>query len=229
MNHDTVPAYGLWTLVVLNSVIFIMFAFSFAKPESKRDWKSLGAFSGFIVALFTEMYGFPLTIYFLAPWLQARFPAADIYSHDMGHLLSTFVGWKGDPHFSPFHLVSYLLIGGGFWLVASAWPVLHRAIRTNTLALKGPYARIRHPQYVGFILVMFGFLLQWPTMITLAMFPILVVVYLRLALGEEREVRERFPTEYATYAALVPRFFPRFGRAPGRVHLPSPDSGLTNR
>ena len=54
------PAYGLWSLVILNSLVFIIFAFSFAKPRSSRDWRSLGAFSAFILALFTEMYGFPL-------------------------------------------------------------------------------------------------------------------------------------------------------------------------
>lgn len=208
-NGSSAPAYGLWLLVIINSALFILFAFSFAKPESKRDWKSLGAFSAFIVALFTEMYGFPLTIYFLAPWLQSRFPGMNIYGHDMGHLWSTLFGWKGDPHFSPFHIASYIFIGGGFWLVASAWPVLHHAIRTKTLATEGPYRSVRHPQYVGFVLVMFGFLLQWPTLITLVMFPILVVVYWRLSLSEEHQVRALFCEEYERYATSVPRFFPR--------------------
>lgn len=211
-NGSSAPAYGLWLLVVVNSALFIMFAFSFAKPESKRDWKSLGAFSAFIVALFTEMYGFPLTIYFLAPWLQSRFPGMDVYGHDMGHLWSTLFGWKGDPHFSSFHIASYVFIIWGFWIVASAWPVLHRAIRTKTLAKDGPYGVIRHPQYVGFVLVMFGFLLQWPTLITLAMFPILVFVYWRLSLSEERQVRAELGEEYERYAADVPRFFPRLFR-----------------
>ena len=96
MNDE---AYGLWPLVILNSFVFIIFAFSFAKPQSKRDWRSLGAFSAFIVALFTEMYGFPLTIYVLSGWIQTRFPGSDPFTHNAGHLWHTLFGLKGDPHF----------------------------------------------------------------------------------------------------------------------------------
>ena len=181
------PAYGLWSLVILNSALFIFFALTFFKPRTARDWRSFGAFSAFLVALFTEMYGFPLTIYFLSGWLQSRFPNVDWWSHDAGHLLEMMFGWKANPHFGPFHLLSFAFIGGGFWAISAAWPVLYRAQREGKLATTGSYSRVRHPQYVGFVLVMFGFLLQWPTLLTLAMFPVLVVMYWRLAVSEERE------------------------------------------
>lgn len=208
MDHDSASAYGLWSLVIINSMVFIIFAFSFAKPQSSRDWRSFGAFSAFLVALFTEMYGFPLTIYLLSGWLSTRFPGVDWMSHDSGHLLETIFGWKANPHFGPFHFLSSILIGGGFWLLASAWKTLYEAQRQHKLATAGAYARLRHPQYVGFILIMFGFLFQWPTLVTLAMFPILVFMYLQLARREERDALAEFGEEYVRYASKTPAFFP---------------------
>lgn len=205
-------AYGLWSLVVLNSVLFIFFAFSFFKPTTARDWRSFGAFSAFLVALFTEMYGFPLTIYLLSGWLQSRFPGVDWFSHDAGHLLEMTVGWRGNPHFGPFHMLSLVFVGGGFWLISAAWPILYRAQKEGTLAVAGPYTSVRHPQYVGFVLVMFGFLLQWPTLVTLIMFPVLVFMYWRLAKTEERQALAEFGDRYAAYARKTPAFFPRLFR-----------------
>ena len=211
MTHDT-SGYGLWTLVVLNSAIFLMFAFSFSKPQSPRDWRTFGAFAAFVVALFVEMYGFPLSIYLLSGWLQTKYPSLDLLSHNTGHLWSTLLGEKGDPHFSPLHIASYVFLGFGFYLLSASWNVLYHAQQRNSLAKAGPYARIRHPQYVAFVLVLVGFLLQWPTLLTLVMFPILVVMYARLAITEEKEMRKRFGAEFEAYAARTPRFLPSLRR-----------------
>lgn len=208
MNHAE-PAYGLWSMVIINSVVFILFAFSFFKPATTRDWCSFSAFAAFIVALFVEMYGFPLTIYLLSGWLQTRFPGLDLLSHDTGHLWSTLLGEKGDPHFGVLHIVSYVLLGAGFYLLSKAWNILYHAQRRHSLATAGPYARIRHPQYVAFVLILLGFLFQWPTLLTLAMFPFLLVMYGRLAITEEREMRAQFGIEYDRYAAQTPRFWPK--------------------
>lgn len=204
-----VPAYGLWFLVVINSGVFIIFAFSFFKPRTTRDWRSFGAFSAFLVALFTEMYGFPVTIYVLSGWLQSSYPGVDWLAHDSGHLLEMLFGWKANPHIGPFHLLSIAFIGGGFILISAAWRVLYRAQQEHALAISGPYASVRHPQYVGFILIMFGFLLQWPTLLTLPMFPILVWMYMRLARHEEREAIAAFGDAYRHYIGRVPGFVPR--------------------
>jgi len=207
MNTDT-PAYGLWSLVIINSLVFIIFAFSFAKPKTPRDWRSFSAFSGFIVALFAEMYGFPLTIYLMSGWLQTRYAGVDILSHESGHLWHTLLGWKGDPHTDPLHLLSFMFIGGGFALLGSAWKVLYQAQREHKLATTGLYARIRHPQYVAFVSILFGFLLQWPTLLTLLMFPILVWMYERLAHAEEQDALAMFGDEYQHYLENTPAFIP---------------------
>ncbi len=157
------------------------------------------------------MYGYPLTIYLLSGWLTTRFPGVDFLSHDAGHLLEVMIGTKIDPHFGPFHLLSYAFIGGGFWLLSAAWTVLYQNQRNGTLAITGAYARMRHPQYIAFMLVMFGFLLQWPTILTLAMFPVLCFMYVRLAMSEERESQRVFGVQWESYAARTPRFIPRFG------------------
>lgn len=212
MNHAADgPAYGLWSLVVINSAVFILFAFSFFKPRTTRDWRTFTGFSAFIVALFVEMYGFPLTIYMLSGWLTARFPGVDFLSHDSGHLWYRLFGLTGNPHFNPIHVLSSVFIAAGFWLLASAWRVLFAAQRAGLLAVTGPYARIRHPQYSAFIVIMVGFLLQWPTLVTLAMFPVLVVAYVRLAHREDREVGRVFGVTWEEYAAKTPAFLPHLG------------------
>ncbi len=223
--HQIAYAYGLWGMVILNSAIFIIFAFSFTHPSTKRDWRSFGAFSAFLVALFTEMYGFPLTIYLLSGWLTHHDPGVDIYSHNAGHLWHTILHLRGDAHFDAFHILSQVFIFGGFILLAAAWRVLYKAQRSHTLATTGAYARMRHPQYAAFILIMIGFLLQWPTLLTLLMFPILVVMYVKLAHREEADARAEFGEAYAHYAAATPGFFPRLLRRMNKPGTGSRGSG----
>ena len=219
---NSAPAYGLWSLVLIDSAFFIFFAFSFFKPKTKRDWRSFGAFSAFIVALFAEMYGFPLTIFLLSGWLARRYPGIDLTSHDAGHLWGTLFGSHGEPHLSPVHILSSILIIMGFFLLAASWSVLYTAQRAGRMATTGPYARVRHPQYDAFILIMVGFLLQWPTLITLLMFPVLVFMYVRLARHEDAEMGVTFGNEWDRYAARTPRFIPRLhGTVPSAPQAPS--------
>ncbi|WP_375753443.1 methyltransferase family protein [Vibrio sp. HN007] len=206
---ETGASYGLWSLVLLNSAIFIFFAFSFIKPKSALDWRSLGVFSAFVVALFTEMYGFPLSIYFLSGWLSEQYPGVDFFDHNNGHLLHTLLGLEGDPHWDPLHLMSSLLIVVGFIILSSAWNVLFQAQKSGNLATTGWYARCRHPQYLAFMIVMFGFLLQWPTIPTLILFPILVIVYRRLAIKEEQLAEIEFGIQYASYRKRTPGWIPK--------------------
>lgn len=208
MEH-TMWGYGLWPMVVINSLVFIIFAFSFARPRSLTDWRTFGTFSAFIVALFTEMYGFPLTIYLLSGWLGNYFPDSALFSHNAGHIWYTLLGMSGDPHQNPIHELSNWFITGGLLFLAFTWGYLYRAQRNNQLAVTGPYALVRHPQYVAFIAIMTGFLLQWPTILTVLMYPVLVVMYVKLARIEEKESREYFGEAYDRYKEKTPGFIPR--------------------
>ena len=109
--HASDNGYGLWFLAAINAAFFIFFAWSFYKPLTRWDWRGLGMFSAFVVALFAEMYGFPLTLYILGGWLSANYPQVNWLSHDAGHLLEMLFGWRTNPHFGPFHMASFVAIG----------------------------------------------------------------------------------------------------------------------
>src|SRR5262249_25382920 len=132
----------------------------------------------------------------------------DLYLHYTCYFSHTLLGLSGVPHFDVLHILSSILIFGGFILLSASWRVLYKAQQEHKLATAGPYAYVRHPQYVGFVLIMFGFLLQWPTIPTLVMFPILVTMYVRLAHREEREVLAEFGSPYAQYTEETPAFIP---------------------
>jgi protein-S-isoprenylcysteine O-methyltransferase Ste14 len=206
---SNLPDYGQWNLVIIHTAIMLLFVVSFFRPRTNRDWRTFGVFSAFLIALFTEMYGFPLTIFLLSSWLSSKFPGIDWFSHDSGHLLQTLLGFKGDAHLGTLHTVSGMIIVGGLVVLAVSWWALYKAQKANDVADQGPYALIRHPQYAAFMLIMVGYLVQWPTLPTLVMFPILVWTYLRLARREEKEALALFGEKYALYARNTPRFFPQ--------------------
>lgn len=210
MSGQTANAL-LW-LAIINTGVMLIFVFSFAKPKNYRDWRSLGIFPAFIVALFAEMYGLPLTIYFLSGWVASRYPGIDPFAYSAGQLWHTLLGLGDDVPFNPIHLLSFVLIAGGFVLIAYSWRILYEAQRSRQLAQTGPYSYVRHPQYVGFILAMFGLLLTWPALSTLIMFPILVVIYVRYARREEQEALKEFGDDYHRYMATTPAFLPRTNR-----------------
>ena len=209
MKNIDLTDYDLWSLVFINSFVFILFAYSFTKLKTKRNWLSFSLFSTFVVAHFTEMYGFPLTIYWFSGWLSEFYPGINFFSHRNGHLFYTFLGLRGDPHLGFFHVLSLLFIFFGLGTIAYAWGILKQAQKKDELATIGPYAFVRQPQYLGFILIMFGFILQWPTLITVILFPIFVTVYVRLSFREEQEMIDRFGEEYKKYAKDTPMFMPR--------------------
>ena len=181
-------AYGLWTTVVFSILIVLFLTFSFIKPKNKFEWRSMSAFIGFIAALFTEMYGIPLTIYFLSGWLGNTYPVLDPFSHSSGHLFLVFIGISHSVvAMTILHIITNGIIFFGFFMVYKGWKLIYDA-KEDQLVTQGIYSYIRHPQYTGLFLVTIGFLIQWPTIITLAMWPILMFTYYRLTKREDIEL-----------------------------------------
>jgi len=199
-------AYGFWFLVLVNVAIFGFFILSFLTPFKKHEWRAMGVTLGFFVALFTEMYGIPLTIYILTAVLGSKYPALNPFSHASGHLWLTFLG-GGALMMTVIHIISNGLTVIGFVIMWKGWKLIHDA--KDSLVMEGPYAYVRHPQYSGLFVIMIGMLIQWPTIITALMFPVLVFIYYRLSKKEEDEMIKTFGDEYQKYRVRVPMFIPK--------------------
>ena len=199
-------AYGFWFLVLVNVALFGFFILSFLTPFKKREWRAMGVTLGFFVALFTEMYGIPLTIYILTAVLGSKYPALNPFSHASGHLWLTFLG-GGALMMTVIHIISNGLTVIGFVIMWKGWKLIHDA--KDSLVMEGPYAYVRHPQYSGLFVIMIGMLIQWPTIITALMFPVLVFIYYRLSKKEEDEMIKTFGDEYQKYRVRVPMFIPK--------------------
>ncbi|MFR9707822.1 methyltransferase family protein [Paenibacillus sp. MB22_1] len=199
-------AYGLWGSVLFNILFFGMFVFAAYKPQTKREWRTLGAFAAFIVALFSEMFGFPLTIYILTSALGSKYPVLDPFTHLNGHLWVALAGGS-TTLYSILHPLSNLLIFAGILIIGIGWKGIHAG--KGEMVTSGIYRIVRHPQYSGFVLSIIGFLVQWPTIITILMAPILLVMYTKLSKREEKQMIEEFGEKYLEYKKTVPAFIPR--------------------
>ena len=197
-------AYGHWIVVVFSILFFTIFVVGFLVPMKKREWRSLGIFEAFLVALYAEMYGFPLTIYIITSIFGKKTLGPHPFSHHTGHLLATL--WLGPRWHMVVCRLGSLLILGGLIIMGIGWWEIHRA--RGNLVTGGIYRWIRHPQYLGLILLTVGMLIQWPTMVTLLMWPILMIAYYRLAKKEERGLEEQFGEAYHQYRQRVRAFIP---------------------
>src|SRR3989337_2345097 len=199
-------AYGFWSRVIVNIGLFAFFILSFLRPAQKREWRSMGATLAFFVALFTEMYGFPLTIYILTGFLGTTYPALNPFCNASGHLLLTFLGGRA-AMMTIIHVISKGLVFIGFMIMWKAWKLIHGA--KGELVTEGPYLYVRHPQYAGLFIIMIGMLIQWPTIITALMFPVLVFAYYRLSKREDSDMIKMFRDEYKRYIEKTPMYIPR--------------------
>lgn len=198
-------AYGMWVIVAFNIGLFLFFIVSFIKPKEKSEWRNMGIVTAFLVALFTEMYGFPLTIYLLTGWLGEAYPVLQPFNHKYGHLWVVVFGGSTLAWIIVMGL-SLLFLIAGYTLMSKGWRQIHSA--HDQLVTGGVYAYVRHPQYTGLFLIITGFLIQWPTLLTVIMAPVLIYAYVRLSRSEETVVQQKFNQSYLEYASRTPMFFP---------------------
>lgn len=202
-------AYGMWVIVLFNIGLFLFFTLSFLTPKGRIEWRSMGIVTAFLVALFTEMYGFPLTIYLLTGWLGEAYPVLQPFSHKFGHLWVVVFGGS-DVAWAIVMGLSLVFLIAGYILMSKGWRLVH--VAHDGLVTEGVYAYVRHPQYTGLFLVITGFLIQWPTLLTVIMAPILIYTYVRLACSEEIKMQQQFGQQYVGYANTMPAFIPPLNR-----------------
>lgn len=203
---DPIPHSGAWAIAAIMIVIASWLFYRYFAPRTWREWAGAGIVQAFIIALYAEMYGFPLTIYLLA-----RFSGLDRGNLNAS-LWSTLLGF-GEAGMMIAMVAGYGLLFVGVSLFIRGWRELYRARQENRLATDGLYSIVRHPQYTGLFIGLFGEgVVHWPTIFSLAIFPVIVIAYSLLARHEEKQMIERFEDEYHTYQRRVPMFFPRLGQ-----------------
>lgn len=194
---------GTWGLAAIVIVVVSWLMYTYLAPASWKEWTRAGALQAFIIAFYAEMYGFPLTIYFLArlfgldvTWTEGGNLWAQIFDTPIAHLVAMVIG--------------YSFVFSGATLVADGWRRVHRARREGRLVTEGAYDRVRHPQYTGLFLIVFGEgIVHWPTIFSVIAFPVIIVAYTILARKEERRMLSEFGDEYREYQRRVPMFIPR--------------------
>lgn len=201
-NMENVSHYNQWGIVLVSVAFAAWLIFKFLKPNREIEWRNIGILGAFVIALYVEMYGFPLTIYILSSVFGIDIP----FVHIKGHLWASLFGW-GTIGAIVEMLIGYSIMLNGGFLIIAGWKRIYQA--KDELVTDGIYRYIRHPQYTGIILITFGMLVHWPTLITLLMWPILILAYYYLAKKEEKEIEKKFGESYLDYKRKVPMFLPK--------------------
>jgi len=204
MNVSHFSLGGHWVLAAIMAVIASWILYKYIAPKSLKEWRNAGLIQAFIIALYAEMYGFPLTIYLLTSFFGLDVP----WLHMRGHLWATLLG-LGETGALVEMIIGLALVVLGLALIFRGWYLIYKAQKKDELITGGTYQYMRHPQYTGIFLALFGQLIHWPTAPTLVLFPFIVWAYYRLSRREEKAMISKFGEEYRTYMRKVPMFFPR--------------------
>lgn len=197
---------GAWGIALIVIVLISWYLYRYLAPKTWREWAGAGVIQAFIIALYAEMYGFPLTIYLLV-----RFFGLD-QTNLNANLWSTLLGY-GETGMMISMILGYVILFTGLGVFMEGWRELHRARQENRLITDRLYGLVRHPQYTGLFIALFGEgIIHWPTIFSIALFPIIILVYVLLARSEERSMLNQFGEEYRTYQLRVPGFVPRWGQ-----------------
>lgn len=202
MNQN-ISHTGAWGLAIIMIVLVSWILYRYLAPKTWREWAGAGVVQAFIIALYAEMYGFPLTIYLLA-----RFFGLD-GSGLSANLWSSAVG-LGETGMMISMLLGIFFIITGLGLFFKGWQQVHKAKKGEQLVTDGLYALSRHPQYTGLFIALFGEgVIHWPTFFSVGLFPIIILIYWRLAKREEQKMLAQFGEAYRNYMKKTPMFIPR--------------------
>ncbi len=205
MDNGQAALGGTWIITIIMVIVASWIVFKYLVPVNFKEWRNAGLIQAFIIALYAEMYGFPLTIYILTSFLGFDIP----WLHVKGHLWASLFGW-GDGMAMVEMFVGYAFVFLGISLIIRGWKQIYEARKKDELVTDGIYRYMRHPQYTGIYLAIFGQLIHWPTIPTLVLFPVIVAAYYTLARKEEKVMTKNFGDEYRAYVKKVPMFFPKW-------------------
>ena len=203
-------SYFNWFLVACYIGLLAVFLYGILQPRKKSEWRSAGVAQAWVIALYAEMYGVPLTAYWVMNLVGRS--QQDAETHFNGHLWPILLGvGESNLVMAQFActVIGQSLVLVGALLAIFGWRQLHSAVKEQRMAQTGLYRWIRHPQYTGFFLFLIGSMINWPTLITILCLPVLFVVYYRLAIKEEALALEQFGERYVDYSKTTGRFLPR--------------------